>query len=795
MKLMKMTMMRQQFKKVILIGCLNLFFGFSWQVTDTTPAHPNSVIFDGFANSDSPSLSYNMTSAFLADLPEWLTMHLPGFFVENNSTIDPGLMIQGASQNNYLSPTNNWSFLLNGSAWKIPITEAPQLWLTPSFSWIGISAIDPNVFFPKPNGTLWVDAHRGNTNNEKSFIFLFDGEGTQHYDLWLAQDLNPMGFSAWFKHDIAQGHRENTDGHDSNLLLQFTTQTPQHTDHLSFQWYDSHANFNQTIPLELYLVSPDAFYVSPNVIDHTLYQGKWQRQQLITDNSIYHLSLDAKVQHQDGQFTHPLNLSENCSDFSDDQLCLSDKALVTNTNSTFTASNVGSPRSFALDSLTNNDSQSVQIKQHIEIDTPSEHRFFGLDLFFVDTDYIENHYLAELNNKRIASDVLNGGSSVKLGGLKASTTSTSALSSFSPVDASQIDIDSNLYGLERWQINPTTSINLKAALQSTYYDTKDHRESSDFTGVSVTNDNHYISLNPSVGLTHKLTNKDYVYGNVYRTNMPPSPQLLACSDSTNPCYWPSGFFQAGDLDQTIDHGLRVGYKYSDWHVVNGLSWGISGMWQRHSDDIIMVPTDWMQGYAMNINRSERLSSNLDTHWMHDKWRLDSNYQYQHAYYASAFSVAKAYDSGLQNVSSGDPMPGLPNHQLRLNLGYQWAPSINFKANWLLVSNTEYFGNFTGNKSSQESGQWQLTDLPGYGVMGLSATWRPTYQLTMQLNVSNLLDKNYFTSGTFGSAPDAAYVPMSELGDTGSGTVQGIDDPRFVMPGESRLWSLMLKLAF
>lgn len=505
--------------------------------------------------------------------------------------------------------------------------------------------------------------------------------------------------------------------------------------------------------------------------------------------------MDAKIQHKDGQFTHPLDLgTTSCSDLGD-VLCLSNKALVTSDNNTLTAANVGNPRSYALDSMTNNDSQSFLINQHIEIDQPLEHRFFGLNALFVDSDYVENHYLAQLNNKRAASDLTMSNNTIKLGGLKADNASSSALSSFSPVNATQKEMDFDLYGLERWTINSRTKLDVKASFHNTYYDTKDHRDNTGFTGDSVTNDKHYYRFNPSAGVTYQLNENAYVFSNIYQANMPPSPQLLACSNASSPCYWPSGFFQAGDLSQSVDHGFSLGYKQSDWHVVNGLSWGISGLWQLHSDDIIIVPTDWMQGYARNVDKTERLASNMDVHWMHDQWRLDANYQYQHAFYASNFTVEKAYDTGSQTVNSGDPMPGLPSHQLRLNLGYQWTPSISFKANWFAASSTEYYGNFTGEKSSQESNQWELTDIPGYGIFGVSMTWRPTYQITMQFNVSNLFDKQYFSSGTFGSAPDDAFVPMSELGDSGSGTIQGIDDSRFVMPGEDRLWTLMLKLAF
>jgi len=50
-------------------------------------------------------------------------------------------------------------------------------------------------------------------------------------------------------------------------------------------------------------------------------------------------------------------------------------------------------------------------------------------------------------------------------------------------------------------------------------------------------------------------------------------------------------------------------------------------------------------------------------------------------------------------------------------------------------------------------------------------------------IDNLLNSKYETMGVLGEASSSEVrVPISELGDTGSGTAVGALDPRFLSPG-------------
>lgn len=784
----------QKYAHIFSIVFIQASYGFSWQVADPIPSQPNSVINDSWGKSFYSALAYDFAPSFVTNWPQWLMMHFPGYQHENNSAVDPGIQVQGSSQNDYLAPPNGWGFYANDLRWQSPLTLAPMPWSSQSYGWVGLTSLQPTAYFSSPNGSLWAESHRSNTNRAQEFSLFYDNFNHRQLNAWLSHESKPNSFSVWMNYDLGDTSREQTQGHNNHIMLQYGTQASNYRENWLFQWNNIHANYNQTIPLELYQVAPNGLYVGPNFVDDSVYRGQWHLSQILTDDSIINHAIDMQIYHQNGEFTHPLNLSTSCSNFSN-RLCLSSKALVTQGNVTINPTDVGSPRSYALDSQSQSDTEELNLNHHVEIDSPYQHQQTGVRAQLVHTDYVMHHYLAQLDAKRQASDVKNAGNLVELGGLKSSTSSTSSLSSLSPVNATQKTLDALIYSQHRWQVSPLVQLSFQGQWHNTAYDTKDHRDNSGFEGASVSGEHYFHRLNPSLGLTYQVQPNAYAYGNVYQANIPPSPKLLACSQSSSPCYWPGGFYQDGDLSQTIDQGLHIGFVQKQWRVLSGWKWGVSGHWQRHNDDIILVPTDWMQGYARNVDRTERIYSLLDFHWMQRKWRVDGNYQYQHAYYASDFTVEKAYASGNQNVKSGDPMPGLPAHQLRLNLGYQWSPSLTLGGDFLAVTPSTYYGNFTGEKTQQDSGVWQLTDVPGYGVINTDITWHPSYQLTMQFKLKNALDKHYFNAASYGSAPSSAYVPFSELGDTGSGTVQGIDDSRFVMPGQERTWSILVKFSF
>ena len=529
-------------KRLALITWLLVFVGhhqvwaFSWQTTTPSISHPNAIHKDAFGQSVSNSNQFDVNAAFIEDWDQSLMMYLSGNRIENNSAVDPSLNISGSSQNTYLSPPNNWAFYYNQTPWLAPLTLAPQPWQSPMLAWVGVNMVKQTTFLPAPNGTLLIDGQRGNTNDEKEVSFKYDSHASQNYALWWSQINQPNGFAVFLQHDIDDGDREQTNGNANKIGFLYTQQTPQKAEHFFLQRFHNHANYNQTIPLELYQVSNLAYYVGPNVSDETTYRAGWQGLQMLSDRTRLFTAIYADDHQLTQTTTHPLNLSTACSDFSNNQLCFRGQALMTTNDATINPSDIGSPRSYALDSQPDLSSRGLTVDQHVEHHSQAQKYQWGLHLMLADVDYREQFYLAQLNQDRMANDVLNSGQKVSLGGLKSDTNAASQRVNLSPIDITHRSIDTSLYGQNRWQISPLTQLSVLLDWHHTFYDAKNNDQQSLFSGVSLDASEHFQSLNPSLGVTHSLSNNNFVFANLYQVNRPPSPKLIACSDSTNPCF-------------------------------------------------------------------------------------------------------------------------------------------------------------------------------------------------------------------------------------------------------------------
>jgi hypothetical protein len=89
--------------------------------------------------------------------------------------------------------------------------------------------------------------------------------------------------------------------------------------------------------------------------------------------------------------------------------------------------------------------------------------------------------------------------------------------------------------------------------------------------------------------------------------------------------------------------------------------------------------------------------------------------------------------------------------------------------------------FNHNLRGDESNQLKTTN--PYMVFNATSSWKPLDNFEMFARINNILNSKYETMGVLGEASASEVnVPISELGDTGSGTAVGALDPRFLSPG-------------
>ena len=92
-----------------------------------------------------------------------------------------------------------------------------------------------------------------------------------------------------------------------------------------------------------------------------------------------------------------------------------------------------------------------------------------------------------------------------------------------------------------------------------------------------------------------------------------------------------------------------------------------------------------------------------------------------------------------NVSKGDRLANIPQHQLKLRLNYEAAPNLRFGLTGLAYGKTYMMGN--ENQRHQGDGE-----NPGYMIFNADMNWSPSKNWMVSVKAINLLDKNYYSGG-------------------------------------------------
>ena len=143
-----------------------------------------------------------------------------------------------------------------------------------------------------------------------------------------------------------------------------------------------------------------------------------------------------------------------------------------------------------------------------------------------------------------------------------------------------------------------------------------------------------------------------------------------------------------------------------------------------------------------------------------------NYNLIDATFRSAITLRSpnnpfADGAGNIQVRSGNRLPGVPQHRLKLNADYAITDKWTFGGN-LSVASDQYFFGDQSNQNPQ---------LGGYYVVNLHSSYQITDNIAMFGLIENLFDREYATFGTFG---DVTKTPLPGVANP--------SDPRFVSVG-------------
>jgi iron complex outermembrane recepter protein len=269
----------------------------------------------------------------------------------------------------------------------------------------------------------------------------------------------------------------------------------------------------------------------------------------------------------------------------------------------------------------------------------------------------------------------------------------------------------------------------------------------DQTGIApqLNGTNYYSHFNPGVGLTYKITDNVTVYGGWSEGNRAPTPGELSCANPAVPCILDAFLVSEPPLKQVVSHTLEAGFRGNfTTDVIPGQFFWNAGVFRTNAfNDILLVATPINGfGYFTNIGETRRQGIEAGLSYKWDKLTASLNYSYLSATFLENLTLSSNSPAANANgdifVTPGDTIPLMPRNRVVLDVDYAVTPQ------WSIGADAKFVGSqfLVGDESNQES------KLPAYGVVNLYSTLKLTQWAKAFVEVDNLLNRTYYTYGTF-----------------------------------------------
>lgn len=274
-------------------------------------------------------------------------------------------------------------------------------------------------------------------------------------------------------------------------------------------------------------------------------------------------------------------------------------------------------------------------------------------------------------------------------------------------------------------------------------------------------------FNPTVGFTYALQDNLTAYGNYSESNRAPTPSELTCSEESSPCSYPNAFLADPPLDDVIARTIEAGFRGQN----GSISWNAGAFYTQLKDDLFFFPDveddvndpRLTLGNFDNIDKTARAGLELAANGLHDNLRWFSSYSYVRATFEDRFLYAREVDDDVETfeVTKGDRLPGIPEHNIKIGVDYAFTPKLSIGATASYHS-SQYF---RGDEANQDK------KISAYRVVNLHGRYKLNKNVQFFAKVDNLFDSQYQNFGLYGE-PDEA--PGLDL-----------EDPRFVGAGAPR----------
>lgn len=264
------------------------------------------------------------------------------------------------------------------------------------------------------------------------------------------------------------------------------------------------------------------------------------------------------------------------------------------------------------------------------------------------------------------------------------------------------------------------------------------------TSPDLNSDSTFSRFNPVAGATYKIAPWMTVYGGYSESNRAPTPLELGCSNPSKPCLLESFLVSDPPLKQVVGHTYEAGLRGTSPFADGSFEWK-AGWFRTDSDDDIITLASFIQGrgYYQNVPQTRRQGVELSAEYKSSRWLAYASYSYIDATYRFNGTLASPNNpssdaDGNIFVTSGDRIPGIPQHQFKAGADYLITPQWKLGADLVAVGSSFYVGDDAN----------QNQKLPGYVVVNLHSSYEVTKNITVFGVINNLFDRKYALFGTY-----------------------------------------------
>jgi len=276
----------------------------------------------------------------------------------------------------------------------------------------------------------------------------------------------------------------------------------------------------------------------------------------------------------------------------------------------------------------------------------------------------------------------------------------------------------------------------------------------------------YRKLNPALGFTWQMSPNLTGYGGFSQGNRAPSPIELGCADPENACSLPNAMAADPFLEQVVTRTFELGLR---GRLSDDVRWNAGAFRSTNYDDILFVGTGGSLGYFTNFGKTRRdgIELGLGGETGSLDWQL--HYNYLRAVFRSSACVLAENNSTAGRdgcgedeilVSSGDRLPGLPAHSLKVALSWRATAALRVGADLVAYSRQYARGNENNAHRADDEfdGRGRVS---GYALFNMSADYRLGGGWMLFGRLDNVFDKRYATGGVLAEnpfvGPDSAFA--------------------------------------